>query len=122
MLDKNGVIIPDKTKRPAHFSAQAKRSHVNAFESSRKTMTAYCEAHNIPLSTFSAWVTKYSKKQQAAFVPIAVQNNPPSQAASKKQTSTQYIEIHRGDLKVLLPVSNDVRMVTEIIKGMLACS
>jgi len=87
-------------------------------------MTAYCEAHGIPLSTFSTWVTKYSKKQGSAFVPVQVKNEPSPQAALKDQTNTQtqHIEIHRGDLKVVLPVTNDVSMAIEIIKGVFACN
>lgn len=124
MLDENGIVIPDKPKRPVYFTAQAKRSHVNAFESTGKTMTSYCEVHGIPLSTFSTWITRYGKKQPTAFVPVQVKNDPPPKAESKAPTQIRapHIEIHRGDLKVVLPVMSDVSMAIQIIKGVFACN
>lgn len=124
MLNSNGRIIPDKARRRIQFTVQARCSHVNAFKSGTQTMTAYCKQHNIPISTFSTWVTKYGKNQQSGFSPVQVQSEPPPQPIPNREKASQLqpIEITRGDLKVILPVISDVRTAIEIIKGVLACN
>ena len=123
MFNNNGIVAPEKPKRQIQFTTQTRRTYVQSFESSNKTMTAYCEEHGIPISTFSAWVTKYGKRQQAGFVPVQVQGAMSAQKTpvNQKTIATQVIEIHRGDLKVVLPMI-DVTMAVEIIKEVLLCS
>jgi len=122
MIDSNGILITDTPGRQIKLTAQARRSHVFAFEASKLSMSAYCEKHGIPISTLSTWVTKYGKTQKAAFVPAQVKSNPlPTIPNKPHPTQTRAIEIHRGDLRVVLPII-DVAMTVEIIKGVLACN
>lgn len=124
MLNSNGLMIRDKARRRVQFTVQARRSHVNAFELGTQTMTAYCKQHRIPISTFSAWVTKYGKNQRSGFSPVQLQSEAPPQPTPNRQKASQLhpIEINRGDLKIILPVISDVRTAIEIIKGVLACN
>lgn len=122
MIDSDGILIPSPPRRQHKLTAQARRSHVFAFESGKLSMSAYCEKHGIPISTLSTWVTKYGKTQKAAFMPVQVKDNPPPVISPKAHpTQTKAIEIHRGDLKIVLPMV-DVAMTVEIIKGVLACN
>ena len=109
-------------KRSSPVTTQTKRFHVQSFESSNKTMTAYCEEHEIAISTFSAWVSKYGVKDDGVFVPIQT-HEPISASASTIETQQPaHIEIHRGELKVILPILSDAKVAIEIIKGVFSCN
>lgn len=122
MIDSNGILISDPPGRQIKFSIQSRRSHVNAFEASKLSMSDYCKKHGIPISTLSTWVTRYGKTQKASFVPAQV-NSIQSATISGKPHPTQVraIEIYRKDVKVVLPIV-DVAMTIEIVKGVLACN
>ena len=105
-----------------HLMVQDKRSHVHAFKTSSQTMTDYCKRHDIPISTFSHWVSKYGKKVAEAFIPAQVPSTLSSQKAPVNQKAAAHvIEIHHGDLKAVLPMM-DVVMAVEIIRGVFSCN
>lgn len=117
---------PGKPMRSSHVTAQSKRAHVHAFKTSSQTMTAYCKSHGIPISTFSSWVSKYgpAKKGSEAFIPAQISSTLSTHQSApvpQKAIATHVIEIHRGDLKVVLP-AQDIVMALEIIKGVLLCN
>lgn len=103
------------------MNAQARRAHVRAFESGTDTMVRYCELHRLALSTFKNWVPRYGEKEKPAFIPINInRNNQIEKIEIKKQS--QRIEIHRGDVKVILPEINDLEIVINLIKVMMSCN
>src|SRR3990167_4038174 len=103
------------------MNAQARRAHVRAFESGTDTMVKYCEAHSLPLSTFKNWVPRYGNKQKSAFIPINVNRDNQIEKIDVKKPS-QRIEIHRGDVKVILPEINDLETVINLIKVVFSCN
>lgn len=114
----------NKPIRQANLTTQSRRSHVNAFELGAQTMTSYCKTHSIPISTFSAWVTKYGKKQKSAFAPVQVKSSQSQMLIAKqhKERSRQVIEIHRGNLRIMIPTMLNTSITIEIIKGMIECN
>ena len=119
---------PDQTKaapsptRQIQFTAQSRRAHVTAFENSNQTMTGYCLQNGLLLPTFSGWVARYGRKKQAAFVPIKIQTHSESKENNVIKKPFQKIEIHRGDVKVILPENNDLKIVIELIKAVMSCN
>lgn len=111
-----------KKKRSSPATTQSKRRHVQSFESSNKTMTAYCKEHEIAISTFSTWVSKYGVKDDGVFLPIQTHKPIPTSASMIETQQPAHIEIHRGELKVILPILSDAKVAIEIIKGVLSCN
>ena len=59
-IEENILQIEPEKK---FFTAQARRAHVRAYQSSGESMIAYCDKHHLALSTFKTWVTKYGEKK-----------------------------------------------------------
>ena len=101
------------------FTSQSRRAHVTAFENSQQTMTGYCLQNGLLLSTFSSWVAKYGSNKKRGFIPITVQAHS---AVKEIKKPMQRIEIHRGDVKVILPEINDFEAVVNLIKVVMQCN
>ena len=119
---KNDLAGDRRRKRSNPATLKLKRFHVQSFESSNKTMTAYCEEHKIAISTFSAWVSQYGQKEAEGFVPIQTPDPISTSASTLGTQQSARIEIHRGELKVVLPLLSDAQVSIEIIRGILLCN
>lgn len=100
------------------FTAQAKRAHVRAYQTSDDSMISYCDKHHLALSTFKVWVTKYGEKRvPAAFVPIVVASKT-SPVEIAKPKSLQGVEIYAGDIKIIFPEIPDINTLIQLIRGL----
>ena len=100
------------------FTAQARRAHVRAYQSSGQSMIMYCDKHHLALSTFKTWVTKYGEKLiPAQFVPMTLASKNPNDAF-KKTKSLSKIEIHAGDIKIVISEVANVETLIQLIKGL----
>ena len=124
MFHENKATTPKTSKKRITLTTQAKRSHVENFERSDQTMSTYCRAHGIAISTFSTWVAKYGVKEPPSFVPVQVCDEPEESIRITQQAPTclTHIEIHRGELKIVFPVMSDIALTIEIIKGIFTCN
>ncbi len=112
-LENNIEIDPSKN----FLTAQARRAHVRAYQTSGESMIAYCDKHHLALSTFKAWVTKYGEKKiPAAFVPIVASKNISTEI--NKSKALQLVEIHVNNIKIIFPEISDTETLIQLIKGL----
>lgn len=118
MMIENNIENNIETNPSKIFlTAQARRSHVRAYQTSGESMIAYCDKHHLALSTFKAWVTKYGEKKiPAQFVPIVASKN--ISAEIKKTKALQLVEIHVGNIKIIFPEISDTEMLIQLIRGL----
>lgn len=106
-----------KNSRKKFLTAQARRAHVRAYQFGNESMIAYCDKHNVVLSTLKSWVKKYGeKKMPAQFVPMLVSAKNTTPEISKTKSSF-CCEIHVGDIKIIFPEISDVGTVIQLIRG-----
>lgn len=100
------------------FTAQARRAHVREYQTSGESMIVYCDKHHLALSTFKTWVTKYGEKKiPAQFVPIATTlKNSPTEINEAKSLSR--VEIHKGDIKIVVFDTTKIETLIQLIKGL----
>lgn len=117
MMIKNNLKNTLEIEPPKkYFTTQDKRVHVRTYQSSNESMIAYCDKHQLALSTFKSWVKKYGeKKMPAAFVPILASKHTSADIKSIK--SLQRVEIYAGDIKVIFPELSDTEMLITLIRG-----
>jgi hypothetical protein len=84
-------------------------------------MTAYCKQHDLKISAFSNWNARYTKKKNATFLPIQL-SAAPALKKSEGELSLQRLEIHKGDLKIILPVANNVEAMANLVKWVISCN
>jgi transposase-like protein len=120
-IQENQININQNPMMRMEINAQARRAHVRAFESGADTMARYCELHGLTITTFKNWVSRYSDNQKPAFIPININRNNQIEKIDIKKP-LQRIEIHRGDIKVILPEINDLETVLNLIKVVMSCN
>jgi len=114
-----------KKHRKWMFTAQARRSHVQAYQASGETLLAYSQKHHLALSTLSTWVKKYGSNQvPSEFVPVLTTSNcahtitaPPS---SSLPSSLHNVEIHLGEsIKLVMQEikPEDIGIFIQLVKG-----
>src|SRR3990167_6521331 len=100
------------------FTAQARRAHVRSYQASGESMIVYCEKHHLALSTFKTWVTKYGEKViPAQFVPMTLASKNPNDTLKKTKSLSQ-IEIHAGNIKIVISEVPNVETLIQLIKGL----
>lgn len=107
--------------KPIKLTTEMRHAHVNAFKQCGLTMTAYCKQHNLKISAFSNWNARYSKKKNATFLPVQLRATP-ALKKSEGEPSLQRLEIHKGDLKIILPLANNVEAMTNLVKMVISCN
>lgn len=118
MMENSPVNNLQREPGKKFFTAQARRVHVRAYQSSGESMIAYCDKHHLALSTFKTWVTKYSEKSVlAAFVPVTMLPKNPDKGISKTKAS-QRVEIHTGDIKIIFQEISDIETLIQFIRGL----
>ena len=60
--------------------------------------------------------------EDEGFVPIQTPDPISTSASTLGTQQSARIEIHRGDLKVVLPLLSDAQVSIEIIRGILLCN
>ena len=130
--EHTGLSSQHSRNRSKKHTVQQRQEHVQRYLRSGRTMSAYCNSQQIPISTFSTWVSNHTQRENSAFVPAQVRKNinqktrtdeTPSkslQCTSAPASPLHRIEIQRNDCKVLLEV--DHRTVVEFLKGALLCN
>lgn len=100
------------------FTAQARRAHVREYQMSGESMIVYCDKRHLALSTFKTWVTKYGERKiPARFVPITT---APKNSLEKTSgtISLSRIEIHKGDIKIVVSEVTSIETLIHLIKGL----
>lgn len=117
MIESNLENNLEAEQHKKYFTAQARRAHARAYQTSGESMVAYASKHHLVLSTFKGWVTRYGEKKiPAAFVPITSPKN--TLAEVKKTKSLQHVEIHAGNIKIIFPEISDTEMLIQLIRGL----
>lgn len=99
------------------FTGQMRRAHVRAYQISGESMIAYCGKHHLALSTFKSWVTKYGEKIiPASFVPMTLASKNSDE--TKKVKLLPHIEIHTGDIKIVVHNATDTETLIQLIRGL----
>lgn len=116
MIENNPDNNPQTEAGKKFFTVQARRVHVRSYQTSGESMIAYCNKHQLALSTFKTWVTKYGeKKVPAAFVPMVVASkNLPMEIAKTK--SLQGVEIHVCDIKIIFSEISHLETLIQLIR------
>lgn len=81
---------------------------IREWEESNERRDAFCEKHNLPVSTFSYWRTRYARSQKAAVQPGFV----------KLQAEVEgHLEVvYPNGVKVRLPQGSSLAEVRSLIK------
>ncbi len=118
MIEKTVENILQIEPGKKFFSAQARRAHVRAYQSSTESMIVYCDKHHLTLSTFKTWVTKYGEKKiPAQFIPITTApKNSLTEISEAKSLSR--VEIHKSDIKIVVFDTTNIDTLIQLIKGL----
>lgn len=102
-----------------YLSAQARRAHVRAYESSDGSMPEYCEKHHLSLMAFKIWVSRYGEKKLSSnFIPVTLSQKNETSEIEKHKIAIQRLEITIGGIKITCPEITDVEMVIKLIQGL----
>lgn len=120
MTENNSANILKIEPGKKFFTRQARRAHVHAYQTSGKSMLAYVAQHQLVLSTFKGWVTRYGEKiAPSQFVPVTVS---PTKINKEKEISKTLsptcIEIHAGDIKVIFSEAPAIETLIQLIRGL----
>ena len=114
--ENNLQIEPGKN----FFTRQARRAHVRAYQVSKESMIAYVARHQLVLSTFKGWVSRYGEKViPAQFVPVTT----PAKGANANNDTTKIqpspcVEIHIDDIKIIFPQAPTTETLIQLIRGL----
>lgn len=101
------------------MSAQARRAHVRAYQSSNDSMTDYCAKHHLSLVAFKIWVSRYGEKKiSPSFIPVTLSQKNEVAEIKKQTTSVQRLEITIGIVKITLPEIIDLETTIKLIQGL----
>lgn len=102
-----------------YLSAQARRAHVRAYESSNDSMPEYCKKHHLSLIAFKIWVSRYGeRKLSATFIPVTLSQKNEMVEIEKHKTAIQRLEITIGSIKITCPEITDIEIVIKLIQGL----
>ena len=124
---KNNVNEKNHLNRakPTLLSREKKLTHLAAFKQSGLTMTAYCKQQGLKISAFSNWNARYAKKKNTTFLPAQLKSQQSELKNSQPQMilkSLGRLEIHKGDLKIILPETNHFEAMLNLVKTVISCN